>query len=44
MPGVERLYVVDKGGKLAYCGAVGPFGFDAAEMERALGALLARGR
>ena len=40
----ERLYVVDKGGKLVYCGAVGPFGFDAAEMERALAALLARGR
>ena len=40
----ERLYVVDRGGRLAYCGAVGPFGFDAAEMERALRGLLALSR
>jgi hypothetical protein len=37
----ERLYVVDRGGRLAYCGAVGPFGFDVAEMERALSRLVA---
>ena len=40
----ERLYVVEKGGRLAYCGGLGPFGFDVEEMERALAALLARGR
>lgn len=38
----ERLYVVDAGGKIAYRGAVGPFGFDPREMEHALDALLAR--
>jgi hypothetical protein len=38
----ERLYVVDAGGRIAYRGAVGPFGFDPPEMERALDALLAR--
>ena len=37
----ERLYVVARGGRIAYRGAVGPFGFDAEEMERALAAHLA---
>jgi hypothetical protein len=40
----ERLYVVDAGGRIAYRGTVGPFGFDPQEMERALGALLERRR
>lgn len=37
----ERLYVVAKGGRVAYRGGLGPFGFDTQEMERALSALLA---
>jgi hypothetical protein len=38
----ERLYVVDVGGRIAYRGGLGPFGFDPAEMERALAELLER--
>jgi hypothetical protein len=38
----ERLYVVDVGGRIAYRGGLGPFGFDPAEMERALAKLLER--
>jgi hypothetical protein len=32
----ERLYVVAKGGRIAYRGGLGPFGFDTEELERAL--------
>jgi hypothetical protein len=39
----ERLYVVDKGGRVVYRGGLGPFGFDPREMERALSVLLAKG-
>jgi hypothetical protein len=39
----ERLYVVDKGGRIAYRGGLGPFGFDPRDMERALSLLLANG-
>jgi hypothetical protein len=37
----ERLYVVAAGGRIVYRGGLGPFGFDPAEMERALTAHLA---
>jgi hypothetical protein len=36
----ERLYVVAKGGRIVYRGGLGPFGFDAEEMEGALTAHL----
>ena len=32
----ERLYVVAAGGRIVYRGALGPFGFDPQEMEKAL--------
>jgi hypothetical protein len=32
----ERLYVVAKGGRIAYRGGLGPFGFDTEDIERAL--------
>jgi hypothetical protein len=36
----ERLYVVARGGRVAYRGDVGPFGFDPTGMERSLAALV----
>ena len=32
----DRLYVIDRGGKVAYKGGRGPFGFKPGEMEQAL--------
>jgi hypothetical protein len=32
----DRLYMIDRGGKVAYKGGRGPFGFNAGEMEQAL--------
>ena len=37
----DRLYVIDRDGKVAYQGGRGPFGFKPAEMEQALVMLLA---
>ena len=37
----DRLFVVGADGRIAYRGARGPRGFDVAEMEAALGTLLA---
>lgn len=36
----ERIYVIGKDGKIAYKGALGPFGFKPEEAERALEKLL----
>ena len=36
----ERLYLVDREGKVAYKGGRGPFGFKSGEMEQALVMLL----
>lgn len=36
----DRLYVIDRAGKVAYRGGRGPFGFRPAEMEQALLTLL----
>src|SRR5438034_1013685 len=36
----DRLYVIDKAGRVAYQGGRGPFGFKAGEMEQALIMLL----
>ena len=36
----DRLYVVDRDGRIAYKSAPGPFGFKPAEMERALADLV----
>jgi hypothetical protein len=36
----DRLYVIDRSGKVAYQGGRGPFGFRPAEMEQALALLL----
>jgi len=36
----DRLYIIDKEGKVAYKGGRGPFGFRPAEMEQALALLL----
>jgi alkylhydroperoxidase family enzyme len=36
----DRLYVIDRGGKVAYQGGRGPFGFKPGEMEQALMLLL----
>ena len=36
----ERLYIVEKGGRIVYRGGLGPFGFDPPEMERSLSALV----
>jgi len=38
-----RLYLVDKGGTLAYSGARGPFGFDPEAWEKAIQEQIARG-
>jgi hypothetical protein len=43
----DRLYVLDRGGRVAYKGGRGPFGFKPGEMEQALVMLLldeARGK
>lgn len=40
----ERLYVVAKGGRIAYRGELGPFGFDPPGMEKALERLVGPGR
>jgi Iodothyronine deiodinase len=32
----DRLYVIDRDGRIAYKSAPGPFGFKPADMERAL--------
>ncbi len=37
----ERLYVVAAGGRIVYRGRLGPFGFEPAEMEKALAKHLA---
>jgi Iodothyronine deiodinase len=36
----DRLYVIDRAGKVAYQGGRGPFGFKSAEMEQSLIMLL----
>ena len=36
----DRLYVIDRDGRVAYKSAPGPFGFKPAEMERVLAAQL----
>lgn len=36
----ERIYVIERGGKIAYKGGLGPFGFDPAAAEQALARLL----
>src|SRR5262249_60520553 len=36
----DRLYVIDKAGRVAYQGGRGPFGFKAGEMEQSLVMLL----
>lgn len=36
----DRLYIVDRDGRVAYCGGPGPFGFNPAEMEQSLSLLL----
>ncbi len=38
----DRLYVIDRAGKVAYKSKPGPFGFHAAEMEASLKAVLAK--
>jgi hypothetical protein len=40
----ERLFVVAAGGRLVYCGGLGPFGFDLEEMEQGLAAHRASAR
>ena len=41
----DRLYIIDRQGKVAYKGGRGPFGFRVGEMEQSLiGLLLAQGR
>ncbi len=36
----DRLYLIDRDGRVAYRGAPGPFGFIAAELETAIEALI----
>jgi type I thyroxine 5'-deiodinase len=38
----ERLYVIDRDGRIAYKSAPGPFGFKPADLEAALSRLVAR--
>jgi hypothetical protein len=38
----DRLYLIDRQGRVAYKSAPGPFGFKAADLESAISALLAR--
>ena len=40
----ERLFLVDKTGKLAYCGGPGPFGFEPDELEASIRRLLRRAK
>lgn len=35
----ERLYLVDLGGRVAYAGGRGPFGFKPAQLKRAIDVL-----
>jgi type I thyroxine 5'-deiodinase len=37
----DRLYLIDRDGRVAYRGAPGPFGFIAAELETAIEELIA---
>jgi type I thyroxine 5'-deiodinase len=37
----DRLYIIDKEGRIAYKSAPGPFGFKPADMERALAVVVA---
>ena len=39
----ERIYVIGSGGKVAYKGGMGPFGFHPEEAEEALKALVSSG-
>jgi len=39
----DRLYLVGRDGRIAYRGAPGPWGFVAAELEKAIEAYLQRG-
>ena len=39
----DRLYVIDRDGRVAYRGGRGPFGFRPAEMEQSLATLLLSG-
>ncbi len=36
----DRLYLIDRGGRVAYKGGRGPFGFKSGELEQALVMLL----
>ena len=36
----ERIYVIERGGKIAYKGGIGPFGFKPAQAEAALETLI----
>ncbi len=38
----DRLYLIGKGGRVAFQGERGPFGFQPAELEKAIGEELAR--
>jgi len=38
----DRIYVIDKDGKVFYKGGMGPRGFNPREMEQALGKLFAK--
>ncbi len=38
----ERIYVIAAGGRIAYKGGMGPFGFHPEEAEKALAALMGR--
>jgi hypothetical protein len=40
----DRLYVIDRSGRVAYQGGRGPFGFKSAEMEQSLIMLLMEGK
>lgn len=39
----ERIYVIERGGRIAYKGGPGPFGFHPEEAEKAIRSLLAKG-
>ncbi len=36
----ERIYVIERGGKIAYKGGIGPFGFEPAQAKAALETLI----
>jgi hypothetical protein len=40
----ERIYVIEPGGRIAFKGEMGPFGFHPDEAEKALAALVASSR